>query len=82
LETVAWWRMCIFVNCDLFFPAFVGSLFSIKHFQAKLNGNIFCSGSGFRDKILYIKGENEQEVSSLILFVFLKYNSCLLLYML
>jgi len=41
------------MNCDLLFPAFVSSLFSIMHFQAKVNDNIFCSGSGFRDKTLY-----------------------------
>jgi len=40
---------------DLLFPAFVGSLFSIKPFQAKVNGNIFCSSSGFRHKTLYTK---------------------------
>jgi len=39
--------MRIFINCDLLFPAFVGSLFSIQHFQAKGNRNIFCSSSGF-----------------------------------
>jgi len=61
----------------------VGNLFSIQHFQAKVNGNIFCSSSAFRDKTLYIKGwKMSKSVSSLILFVFLKYNSCLLLYML
>ena len=46
--------MCIFMNCDLLFPAFIGSLFSIKHFQAKVNGSIFSSSSGFRNQILYI----------------------------
>jgi len=35
---------CIFINCDLLFLVFAGSLFSIKHFQAKANGRIFCSG--------------------------------------
>ena len=30
------WCMCIFMNCDLLFPAFLSSLFSIKHFQAKV----------------------------------------------
>jgi len=46
----------IFINCDLLFSAFVGSLFSIKYFQARVNGNIFSSSSEFRDKTLYIKG--------------------------
>jgi len=41
------------MNCNLLFPAFLSSLFSIKHFQAKVNDNIFCSGSGFRHKTLY-----------------------------
>jgi len=36
------------------FPAFIGNLFSIKHFQAKVYGNIFSPSSGFRNKILYI----------------------------
>jgi len=51
-----WHGACVFMNCDLLFPAFVSSLVfssSIKHFQAKVNDNIFCSGSGFRDKTLY-----------------------------
>jgi len=48
----------IFVNCDLLFLAFVGSLFS-KYFQAKVNGNIFCSSSDFRDKTLCQRVENE-----------------------
>jgi len=52
--------MCIFMNCDLLFPAFVGTLFFVKHFQAKVNGDIFCSSFGFRDKILYYqRGKNE-----------------------
>jgi len=59
--------MCIFMNCDLLFPAFVSSLFSIKHFQAKVNDNIFCSGSSFSNKTLYIK--MSESVSSLNLFV-------------
>jgi len=33
--------MHIFMNCDLLFPAFIGTLFSIEHFQAKVYGNIF-----------------------------------------
>jgi len=45
--------MCIFMNCDLLFPVFASSLFSIKHFQAKVNDNICYSGSGFRGKTLY-----------------------------
>ena len=73
----------IFINCDLLFSAFVGSLFSIKYFQARVNGNIFSSSSEFRDKTLYIKGwKMSKSISGLILFVFLKYNSHLLLYML
>jgi len=35
------WCMHIFMNCDLLFPAFIGTLFSIEHFQAKVYGNIF-----------------------------------------
>jgi len=27
LEIMAWWCICIVMNCDLLFPAFVGSLF-------------------------------------------------------
>jgi len=36
-ESTDWklWCMFIFMNSDLLFPAFVSSLFSIKHFQAK-----------------------------------------------
>jgi len=71
------------MNCDLLFPAFVGSLFSIKQCQAKVSGDIFCSSAGFRDKTLYIKGQKMiKSVSGLILFVFLKYNCCFLLCML
>jgi len=41
LEIMAWWcSMCVFTNSGLMFLAFVGSLFSIKHFQAEANGNI------------------------------------------
>ena len=51
-----------FHNCDLLFPVFAGSLFSIKHFQAKANGNIFCSSEHIffwlQGKILVLsKGE-------------------------
>ena len=54
--------MCTFMNCDLLFPAFVGSLFSIRHFQAEVNGDIFCSSSGFREKnLVYQWAKNEQE---------------------
>jgi len=61
------------MNCDYCFRHFVGSLFSFQHFQAKVNGNILCSSSGFRDKTLYIKGwKMSQSVSTLILFVILK----------
>jgi len=35
--------MYIFINCDLLFLVFVGSLFSIKYFQAKVNGSTFGS---------------------------------------
>jgi len=31
--------MRIFMNCGLLFPAFVGNLFSIQHFQEKANRN-------------------------------------------
>jgi len=48
-------------------------LFPTKHFQAKVNDNIFCSGSGFRDKTMYIKGwKMSKSVSSSILFIFSK----------
>jgi len=47
------WCMCISMKCDLLFPAFVSGPFSIKHFQTNINDNIFCSGSGFREKTLY-----------------------------
>ena len=39
-----------------FHELIVGSLFSFRHFRAEVNGNIFCSRSGFRDKTLYING--------------------------
>jgi len=48
-----WHGSCVFMKRVLLFPAFVSSLFSTKHFQAKVSDNIFCSGSGFRDKTLY-----------------------------
>jgi len=71
---------CVFSWTDLLFLAFVGSLCSIWHFQAKVNGNIFCYSSGFKNKP-YIKGwKMSKSVSNLILFVSLKYNGCLLLW--
>jgi len=54
------WRK---IRADIFYEGKFVPLFSIKentcryfllkHFQAKVNDNLFCSGSGFRDKTLY-----------------------------
>jgi len=43
------------MNCDLVFPIFVGSLFSMKHFQAKVNGNILFWLQG--QNLVLSKGE-------------------------
>jgi len=83
---MAWWCMCVFMNCGLLFPAFRRWPIFYSVFSSKKNGSIFCSSSGFRYKSLYIKWwKMSKSVSSLILSFFLKlrkHNSCLLFHML